>query len=444
VITLRPYQDNAIRDIRNAYRSKYNAPLLVLPTGAGKTIVFTWIAANSTKRVLILVHRIELLRQTSDKLTQFGVDHGLISPKYRPQYHKRVQVASVQTLVNRMECIDNPDLIIIDEAHHATAGTWRKVLNEYNSRRLGVTATPIRTDGTGMGEVFDKIVEGPTVSDLIEGGYLTEPKIYAPKTKIDLSGVKTRGGDYAKGDLAAAMDKPTITGDAVSYYRKLADGVPAVAFCVSVDHAKHVAADFSSAGYSAEAVYGGHPDRDRVLSELGKSVDIVCSCDLISEGTDIPAIGCAILLRPTQSEALYLQQVGRALRVYPGRQYAVVLDHVGNVLRHGMPDDVRAWSLEGRERVNRAEREDAVSQCDKCYAVYPSGRICPECGHERELTQREIKQVEGELLEVKRVEKRKDQGRAKSLAALRAIERERGYKRGWAEKVFYGRKRASK
>lgn len=441
MITLRPYQDNAIRDIRDAYRSNYNAPLLVLPTGAGKTIVFTWIAANSTKRVLILVHRIELLRQTSDKLTQFGVDHGLISPKYRPQYHKRVQVASVQTLVNRMDCIDHPDLIIIDEAHHATAGTWRKVLNEFSCRRLGVTATPIRTDGTGMGEVFDKIVEGPTVSELIELGYLTEPKIYAPKTQIDLSGVKMRGGDYAKGDLANAMDKPTITGDAVSYYRKLADGVPAVAFCVSVDHAKHVAADFASAGYGAEAVYGGHPERDRILSQLGDGVDIVCSCDLISEGTDIPAIGCAILLRPTQSEALYLQQVGRALRVYPGREYAIILDHVGNVLRHGMPDDVRAWSLEGRERVNRAQREDAVSQCDKCFAVYPSGRICPECGHQRELNQREIKQVEGELLEVKRVNKRRDQGRAKSLQALRIIERQRGYKRGWAEKVFYGRRK---
>lgn len=438
---LREYQHTAVNELRSAYANGYSAPLLVLPTGAGKTIVFTWIAANAKGRVLILVHRIELLRQTSEKLTLFGVEHGLISPKYAPQYHRRVQVASVQTLVNRMEQVERPDLIVIDEAHHATAGTWRKVLNEYACRRLGVTATPIRTDGSGMGEVFDKIVVGPTVSQLIQDGYLTKPKIYAPKTAIDLSGVKSRGGDYAKGDLSRAMDKPTITGDAVSYYRKLADGVPAVAFCVSVDHAKHVAEDFKAAGYRAEAVYGGHPDRDEILSELGRSVDVVCSCDLISEGTDIPAIGCAILLRPTQSEALYLQQVGRALRVYPGRTEAIILDHVGNVLRHGMPDDVRAWSLEGRERVNRAETKDAVSQCDNCYAVYPSGRICPECGHERELTPREIKVQEGELMEVKRVERRQDQGRAKSLQALRLIERERGYRRGWAEKVFYGRKR---
>lgn len=437
---LRAYQSDSVEALRLAYASGYNAPLLVLPTGAGKTIVFSWIAANSKGRVLILVHRIELMRQTSEKLTMFGVSHGLISPKYQPAYYERVQVASVQTLVNRMHCIDAPDLIVIDEAHHALAGTWRAVLNQYACKRLGVTATPIRTDGGGMGEVFDKIVEGPTVPQLIDLGYLTQPKIYAPKTQIDLNGVKSRGGDYAKGELAAAMDKPTITGDAVSYYRQLAEGVPAVAFCVSVDHAKHVADQFKQAGYRAEAVYGGHPDRDAILSQLGNGIDIICSCDLISEGTDIPAIGCAILLRPTQSEALYLQQVGRALRVYPGRQYAVVLDHVGNVLRHGMPDDVRKWSLEGRERVNRAERADAVSQCDKCFAVYPSGRICPECGHQRELTPREIKVQEGELIEIKKVQKRRDQGRAKSLAALRLIERERGYKRGWAEKVFYGRK----
>jgi len=443
VIQLRPYQSEATERLRNAYRDGYNAPLLVLPTGAGKTIVFSWIAANARGRVLILVHRVELLRQTSEKLTMFGVDHGLISPHYRPQYHKAVQVASVQTLVRRMDQVEQPDLIVIDEAHHAMAGTWMRILNEYQCRRLGVTATPMRADGKGMGDVFDTIVEGPTVSELIEMGYLTNPKVYAPAAKIDLSGVKTRGGDYVRSELATAVDKPTITGDAVSYYRKLADGVPAVAFCVSVDHAKHVADQFRSAGYVSESVDGTMSDdeRKRVLNGLGDGIDVVTSCDLISEGTDIPAIGCAILLRPTQSEALYLQQVGRALRPYEDRKEAVILDHVGNVLRHGMPDEVRAWTLAGRERVNREKSDNPVSQCDKCYAVYPSGRICPECGHERELNQREIAQVEGELMEVKRVERRQDQGRAKSLQALRLIERQRGYRRGWAEKVYYGRKR---
>jgi len=438
-MTLRDYQNTAVQNLRDTYRSGCNAPVLVLPTGAGKTIVFTWIAKHAKGNVLILVHRVELLRQTSDKLTAFGVHHGLISPKYRPEYWWKVQVASVQTLVNRMDKINRPDLIIIDEAHHATAGTWRRVLDSYGCRRLGVTATPMRTDGTGLGEVFDSIVEGPTVSELIELGYLTAPKIYAP-AQIDLSGVKSRGGDYAKNELAAAVDKPTITGNAVSYYRKLADGIPAVAFCVSVDHACHVADQFSEAGYRAEAVYGGHPRRDEILSELGKRIDVVCSCDLISEGTDIPAIGCAIMLRPTQSEGLYLQQVGRALRCYPGRSEAIILDHAGNVLRHGMPTDQREWTLEGKVKKSRQKDEVTVSQCDSCYAVYSSGRICPECGHERELTPREIEQVEGELIEVKRVEKRRSQGQARSLEALRKIERERGYRRGWAERVYNGRK----
>ena len=442
MLTLRPYQTKSVSDVRDSFRKGNRAPLLVLPTGGGKTVVFTWIAAKSNVSVLILVHRIELLRQTSSALTRFGVDHGLISPKYTPKYDRRVQVASVQTLVNRLDKVDKPGLIVIDEAHHATAGTWKTVLDYYGSRMLGVTATPIRSDGRGLDEVFDDLVVGPSVSELIDLKFLTRPKVYAPATSVDLSGVRMSGADYNRDDLSAAMDKPKITGDAVKYYRQMADGVPAVVFCVSVSHAQHVAAEFSAAGYRSEAVYGGHPERDEILSGLGNGIDVVCSCDLISEGTDIPAIGCAILLRPTQSLSLYLQQVGRALRVYPGREYAVVLDHVGNVLKHGMPDEVRPWTLEGRKKGERRKRDEVVvSQCDKCYAVYPSGRICPECGHERDLTKREIEQVEGELIEIKRVEARKRQGQARTLEALRAIEKQKGYRRGWAEKVYNGRRR---
>ena len=443
-MTLRPYQNKSVEAIRESYRRGNRSPLLVLPTGAGKTIVFTWIAANSKVPVLILVHRVELLRQTSEKLTAFGVDHGLISPKYTPKYGKRVQVASVQTLVNRFDRVSPPGLIIIDEAHHATAGTWRQVLDRYDCLKLGVTATPVRTDGRGLNDVFDDLVIGPSVSELIDLNFLTRPKVYAPAGRIDLSDVRMSGGDYNRSELSEAMDKPTITGDAVKYYRRFADGVPAVAFCVSVEHAKHVAERFRSAGYRSEAVYGGHPKRDEILSSLGYSLDVVTSCDLISEGTDIPAIGCAILLRPTVSEGLYLQQVGRALRVYDGREYAVVLDHVGNVMKHGMPDEVRPWTLEGRKKGERRKTDEVkASECPSCYAVYPSGRVCPECGHERELTPREIQEQEGELVEVQRIERRKTQGRARTYDELVAIGRSRGYKNPqyWAKRVMGGRKR---
>ncbi len=441
---LRPYQIESINSVREAFRSGRRAPLLVLPTGAGKTVVFSWIAANAKVNVLILVHRRELLKQTSAKLSAFGVSHGLISPHYTPKYSERVQVASVQTLVNRLDKIQRPGLIVIDEAHHANAGTWETVLNHYGSKRLGVTATPVRSDGRGLIEAFDALCVGPTVKELIDLNFLTRPKVYAPAKQVDLSGVRSNGGDYVRSELSEAMDKPTITGDAVKFYRRLADGVPAVVFCVSVVHAMHVAASFRSAGYRSEAVYGDmkESDRKRILNGLGDYIDVVCSCDIISEGTDIPAIGCAILLRPTQSEGLYLQQVGRALRCYPGRTEAIILDQVGNVLRHGMPDDDRPWTLEGRKKGERRKTDEVkASQCPSCFAVYPSGRICPECGHERELTPREIEQVEGELIEVQRVERRKEQGRARTLEALRAIEREKGYRRGWAERVYHGRKR---
>lgn len=441
---LRDYQNNCITDLRQSYTDGHRSPLLVLPTGAGKTIVFTWIAANATGRVLILVHRKELLRQTSEKLTAFGVDHGMISPHYKPKYDERVQVASVQTLVNRFDKVDTPDLIIIDEAHHATASMWRKIFDRYDCRKLGVTATPHRADGSGLDDIFDSMVIGPSVAELIRGGYLTKPKVYAP-AKVDLSGVRVQRGDYVVKDLNDVMNERNITGDVIKYYRQLANDTPAVVFCVSIDHAESVAYQFASVGYRAAAVHGQmKPEqRDEILTGLGERYDVVCSCDLISEGTDIPAIGCAILLRPTISEGLYLQQVGRALRTYEGRTHAIILDHVGNVIRHGMPDEDREWDLKGREKTTRQiKNEVQCSECPECFAVFAPARVCPECGHERKVESKEIEQVEGELIEVQSVEKRREQGRARSYADLVKLGYQRGYKSPeyWAKKVIENRR----
>lgn len=362
---LRPYQVQAVAELRDCYRRGARAPLYQLPTGGGKTVVFCHISEGATKRgksVWIVVHRQELLYQCSRALEGLGVMHGLIAPGFTPGI-EHVQVASVQTLVKRLDSgrAAPPDLIVLDEAHHATAGSWRKIIEACpNSRLLGVTATPVRLDGQGLGVagggVFDALVSGPTIPELIAQGFLSPPVVYAPPTQLDLSGVRMVGGDYAQGEIGRRMDKPTITGDVVAHYRRICNGAPAIAFCASVEHAKHVAADFRGAGFRAESLDGKMPDGQRktLIDELGRGhLNVLTSCDIVSEGTDIPVVMAAILLRPTASMGLYLQQVGRALRPAPGKTRAVILDHVGNCLRHGLPDEDREWSLAGVVRRSR-------------------------------------------------------------------------------------------
>lgn len=460
MLTLRNYQSSIIQNVRLSYLEGYRAPLVVAPTGAGKTVIFSYIAASSSargKRVLILVHRIELLRQTSNKLTEAGVYHGLINPKYTATLDASVQVASVQTLIKRLDKIAPPDLIIIDEAHHATAGSWRTVVNAYpNARILGVTATPCRGDGTGLGQeaggVFDDLVMGPQVPELIDMGFLVKPVVYAPRQKLDLSGVRTVRGDYDAKQVSELVDKPTITGDAVQHYMKICPGSPAVVFCVSINHAQHVAEEFRRAGFRAYAVDGSIKDevRARILNGLGNgTVDVVTSCDLISEGTDIPAIGCAILLRPTQSLGLYIQQVGRALRPSAGKQFAVILDHVGNVLTHGMPEEYREWTLDGDKKTKRGSKSDEagirVSQCPSCYNIHEPSPTCPMCGHVYPIKDEVPQQVDGELVELDasmmKRQKVKEAAQARTLEELQRIEKERGYKYGWAKHLYNSRQR---
>lgn len=456
MIQLFDYQQKGVDDIRNAFRTNDNV-LFVLPTGGGKTVVFSEIARLSVSKgsnVLILVHRIELLRQTSKALNKSGVKHGIINPKYTPSRFEKVQVASVQTLVKRLDQIDPPDLIIVDECHHAVSSTYKKITDYFfDARTLGVSATPIRSDGKGLNDCYDEIVSGPQISELIKRKRLVKPVMYAPPTNINFSKIKIVRGDYDKKEMLEIIDKPTITGDAVKHYTKLCPKTPAVAFCISIEHAEHVANEFRSAGYSAYSVDGTMDDetRTRILNGLGNgSVDVVASCDLISEGTDIPAIGCAILLRRTLSMSLYLQQVGRALRTVEGKTQAIILDHVGNYKLHGFPEDDREWSLEGTKKGKRGkqEREETlkVSQCESCYAVFEPAPICPICGEVQKRRDNMIEQVDGELeliTEAQKIaikqSKRIEIARAKKLEDLQELEKKYGYKRGWANHLFKSR-----
>jgi superfamily II DNA or RNA helicase len=454
---LRPYQVQAVSNLRVAFRQGNHAALLVMPTGAGKTVVFTEIARSATQRgnsVFILVHRRELVKQASDKLTKAGVQHGIIAAGFKTSKHK-VQVASVQTLAKRLLTVPaEPDLIIIDEAHHAVAGSWDKILAKFKTARVvGVTATPSRLDGRGLGSHFSTLVSGPSVEQLTKLGFLSPHRVFAPPVIADLSNVKTRAGDYANDQLSAAMDRPTITGDAIGHYKRLADGLPAIAFCCSVAHATSVCASFNAAGYRAKLVTGNMPmeERDEAISGLADGrTQVLCSVDVVSEGTDVPAVSAAILLRPTQSEALYLQQVGRILRPQPGK-IAIVLDHVGSTLKHGFIDDVRPWSLDSKPRRKKNdEPAPSVRQCPMCFAAFKPQPVCPMCGHEFPVKpKRQLTQREGELREMRRQdaleriekkEQRKEIGRARTLPELLALAKKKGYKPGWAYKIFYGRR----
>jgi DNA repair protein RadD len=457
MITLRDYQLGLVDGVRKSYQSGKRSPLVVAPTGSGKTVLFAYIAQGTAAKgngVVILVHRQELVDQTCRTLRDFGVDHGVIAAGRTPDRSLAVQVASVQTYVRQLDSF-RPALIIADEAHHATAGSWKKVIGYHSQARvLGVTATPQRLDGRGLNDVFDDLIRGPEVADLIEGGHLAPPVYFAPPIVADLSHIGTRGGDFAQEELAAEMDKPMITGDAVEHYLRICPGAPAVAFCCSIKHAQHVADQFNSAGRKAATIDGtmARENRREVVRALSDGrLDVLTSCNIINEGFDLPRVAVAILMRPTKSLGLHLQQIGRVLRPAPGKTRAIILDHVGNLSRHGFAEDVRDWTLEGRKKKKcKASDEEEIQQrqCPKCYRSHPPAPACPECGFEYPRKEREIEQAEGELVEVDPKEiarqKRNEQGSAQTLDDLIALGRARGYRSPdvWAKHVWNSRKGA--
>lgn len=459
-ITLRPYQSDGIAEIREAFRL-YRAVCFQAPTGAGKTAMFTYItgaAAVKGTRVLILVHRAELLKQTSAALDFQGVTHGLIAPRF-PLSQTPVQVASVQTLARRLNRVTPPGLIIVDEAHHAVAGTWRKTLAAFpRARVLGVTATPARLDGKGLGVqaggVFEFLIEGPSVESLIADGYLSPYRAFCPPMRFGTDGLHTLAGDWKSDELSDRVDKPTVTGDAVEYYRLHCLGKPAIAFCVSVEHARHVADQFRAAGIPSGCLDGSLSDHDRNALTRGLesgAVQVLTSCEIVSEGYDLPALAAAILLRPTQSLGLYLQQVGRALRPAPGKDRAVILDHVGNVERHGLPDWPREWTLDGISRAKKAATGAVlVRTCKKCFAGYRATLPrCPECGTVPPVQSRMVDVQDGSLSEVtpelaerlRAAREARIERDAREVAYLEKLAERKGHKRGWAMHVFEARRK---
>jgi DNA repair protein RadD len=402
MINLRPYQQQLITDIRLQYQLGHKSVLAVLPTGGGKTVCFSYIAQQASikgNRVCVLVHRAELLDQASRSMP---VPHGRISAGKSMDLSHTVQVASVQTLARRLHLLprDFFQLLIIDEAHHTSAGTWAKVIQHFHAAKLlGVTATPIRSDGRGLGEHYQAMVQGPTAQQLTEQGFLAAAKVLAPPG-FDSTGLRKRMGDFDPKEAEQRVG--TIMGDCLGHYRKHLPGQTAIAFCCSVAHAEAVSRLFNSNGVPAASIDGSMDSATRreLLDRLAVGdLKVLTSCALIGEGVDVPSVGGCILLRPTASVALHLQMIGRCLRPQPGKR-AVVLDHVGNTLRLGHHLEPRDWSLDG---VARRDREQAPSckVCPACFATSASTvQVCRECGHVfAPQERRELQQVDGELVE---------------------------------------------
>lgn len=451
---LRDYQSDIIERARTAMRNGCRAPLIVAPTGSGKRVLAVFMLDEAAKRGMtcwFINHRRELIKQSSDALGQMGVAHGIVSAGFARNPSRLIQVCAVQTLARRLATIRQPKLIVWDEVHHLPAKSWAAIYRAVpDAYHIGLSASPQRLDGAGLREFFSEMIVGPSVKELIAQGYLAPYRLYAP-AQPQLDDVHTKMGDYVKDELTHAMDKPSITGDAIKHYQRLATGKRALVRAVSILHSQHIAEQFNAAGIRAEHVDGHTEDaeRDAIFARfVSGETTVLSQVEIAGEGLDIPGIECAIDLRPTQSLTMALQFWGRALRPAPGK-VAILLDHSGNVFRHSLPDDDREWSLDGRPKQDRrAEPTEWIRTCDHCFAAMPSAATdCKYCGHPLPVKPRTVKEREGELeeiTEVQRVEARREQGRAQDLAALIEIGKQRGYKSPsyWAMRVMQGRNRA--
>ena len=420
---LRLYQDICIQEVREAIAAGYRKILIVAPTGSGKTVIAAQIvklAADKFRRSMFLAHRRELIYQCADKLVKFGVDHGILMAGEFPYGAADVQVASIDTV--RARCITteklpfpNSDIVVVDEAHRSLAPTYLTLINHYGDRVvIGLTATPIRGDGKGLGHVYDYMVQCPSIQELIDLGHLVRPRTFAP-TIPDLTGVKV-DGDYDRTQLERAMNHRSLVGDIVTHWHRLAHDRPTIVFASGVKHSVNLRDEFVKSGVAAAHVDGDTSleVRSDVVDDLkvGK-IQVVCNYGVFTEGFDEPTLSACVLARPTKHLGLYLQMAGRTLRPAANKEDSLIIDHSGNVYEHGFVQDDHNWVLEeGRALTNtKAERQKEFDEkepitCVMCATVYTGQRICPHCGHEPEKKGKHYDTRHGELMEV-RAEKRR-------------------------------------
>lgn len=402
---LRPYQQKLFEDVRVAFRGKRSV-LMQLPTGGGKTYIFAKMTESALKlgrQIWIVVPRNELLQQASDTLVNINVPHGKIAAGINESLAYKVHVVSKDTLIRRYDKIKRqPNLMIIDEAHLAL-DRYLEIANRFsNSRILGVTATPERLDGRGLSELYESIVLGPTLPELIELNYLTTVEYYSPPIQ-GLEEIKRRGTEYSPEELDGLLRRRKIYGRAIDHYRRHAENKPCLVYCRGVKAADEIADKFTNAGYRFENIDGTmrYAKRKALIDAL-KSGKIhgLTSCDLITYGLDVPRVECIIMLRPTLSRTLYLQMVGRGLRPYNGKEKCIVLDHVGNLREHGHPLAHYDWNFEGAEKRRKSKKPDVahLRLCPEIDYLYCEKPTCTGCPHNKNgKGRRNLEELEGNL-----------------------------------------------
>jgi len=411
---LRQYQKDALNGIIKSKQKGNKKILLQAATGSGKTVMasaYVKYCVSKGMRVLFLAHRRELINQCSEKLDAFGIKHGIIMAGKASELWHEVQVASVDTLrsrsiTNKRKELPQADLIIIDEAHRCLSQTYLKIIELYkDSYILGLTATPIRSDGQGLGQIFQDIVKAPSIKWLTNIGSLVKVEYYSP-TIPDLKSIKSYKGDYNSIDLDNKMNNPKLIGDIISSWKAIARDKKTIVFASSVSHSISLAQSFLDMGVLAAHIDGSTDNnkRERILKAFNQGIlQVVCNCMVLTEGFDCPPAEICILARPTKSLGMYLQMIGRVLRPHPGKEKAIIIDHSGAVYMHGFVDEVIDWKLDPgkiltiKERKKEREAKAVEIICEGCFSVFSGSNICPKCGHITEKKSQFMQVVDKEL-----------------------------------------------
>lgn len=382
---LRDYQQDLLTRVYQEYRQGHRRVMAQLPTGGGKSKLFTKVCQDgyqNNRRVLVLAHREELVKQAANHIADaIESEVGVIKSGIEPNYQLSIQVASVQSIVNRFDDCGNFDLVITDEAHHSISITYQTIYNQFpTAKQLGVTATPIRLNGKGFADVFDSMVCGPTCQQLIDMGHLSKFKLFAA-TQMKFENVGKTAGDYKQNQISEQNDPSELAGDIVDSYRRYADGTQCLVFATSVQHSIAIAQAYNDSSITAIHLDGTTPSaiREQALIDFAaKRIQVVSNCALFGEGLDIPSLETVQIARRTASVALHLQMLGRVLRVAEGKFHAIIIDHTDNWQRLGLPTKPRNWSLagirDGKEKLERDENGEVkeVKKSDETVISIPS------------------------------------------------------------------------
>lgn len=383
---------------------------------------------HNKNNVLFLVHRKELIDQIRNTLTMNDVDMNFVN------------LGMVQTVVRRLEKTSEPALIIIDESHHVLANSYKKIINHFsNAKVVGFTATPVRINGGGLGDINDMLIEKVNVKWLIENQFLAPYKYFAPEiVQTETLDIK-RTGEFDMTGLDDQFNKRMIWGDVIKHYQKLADGQQAILYASSLYQSQKMAASFEQVGITAAHIDGKTPkaERDHIIQQFRNGeIKVLCNLDLIGEGFDVPDCSTVIMLRPTQSLSLYIQQSMRGMRYRPEKT-SIIIDHVGNVSRFGLPDMERTWTLEPKKGSNSKKAEAPVKICPDCFmTVLSSNKQCEHCGHEFKVEAKPIQIDDAvELQEVTEAVFKvnySSPSECTNMKELYEYAKEHNYKRGWA------------